>query len=114
MVIYPGVYAGVSKFPSPRYSFVITFGCAQQNVNKLIASALDEVNKLKSQGPALVNVEKYKAEKQRSQETEVKTNKFWLGYLSGYLQNNDPLTALDRFAYNLQSVTTHNLKLSAQ
>ena len=113
-VYTPGAYAGVSKVPSPRYNLVITFGCAPQNVDKLIASSLDEVNKLKSQGPPQVNVDKYKAEKQRSHETAVKTNKFWLAYLSGNLQNNDPLTGLDSFDTDLQSVTTDSIKLTAQ
>jgi zinc protease len=113
-VYTPGAYAGVSKLPSPRYNFIITFGCAPQNVEKLIASALDEVNKLKTQGPSQVNVEKYKAEKQRSRETEVKTNKFWLSFLSGNLQNNDPLTGVDNFNTDLETVTTENLKRTAQ
>jgi zinc protease len=113
-VYTPGAYASVGKLPSPRYNFIITFGCAPQNVEKLIASALDEVNKLKTQGPSPVNVEKYKAEKQRSRETEVKTNKFWLSFLSGNLQNNDPLTGLDNFNSDLETVTTENLKRTAQ
>jgi zinc protease len=113
-VYTPGVYAGVSKVPNPRYNFVITFGCAPQNVDKLIESSLDEVNKLKTQGPPQVNIDKYKAEKQRSQETDVKTNKFWLSYLSGNLQNNDPLTGLNSFNADLQSVTTESIKLTAQ
>ncbi|MDB5018209.1 MAG: insulinase family protein, partial [Mucilaginibacter sp.] len=77
-------------------------------------SALDEVDKLKTQGPPQVNIDKYKAEDQRSRETELKTNKFWLGYLSGSLQNNDPLTELDSYAIDLQSVTPESLKLTAQ
>ncbi|WP_345949670.1 insulinase family protein [Mucilaginibacter sp. PAMB04274] len=113
-VYTPGAYAGASKVPSPRYSFVITFGCAPQNVDKLIASSLDEVNKLKTQGPPQVNVDKYKAEAQRSHETEVKTNKFWLAYLSGALQNNESLTGLDNYAANLQFITTESLKSTAQ
>ena len=113
-VYTPGAYANVAKVPNPRYSFVITFSCAPQNVDKLIASALDEVNTLKMQGPPLVNVDKYKAEAQRSRETELKTNKFWLGYLSGALQNNDSLTELDNYPAYLKSVTPERIKLTAQ
>jgi zinc protease len=113
-VYTPGAYASVSKAPSPRYSFLIAFGCAPQNVDKLIASALDEVNTMKTQGPPHGNVDKYKAEQQRSRETEVNTNKYWLAYLSGNLQNKDPLTGLDDFAANLQSITPESLKVTAQ
>jgi len=113
-VYTPGAYASAGKVPSPRYNFIITFGCAPENVEKLIASSLDEVSKLKTQGPPQVNIDKYKAEAMRSHETEIKTNNFWLTYLSGALQNNNPLTALDNYATNLQSVTIQSLKLTAQ
>ncbi|RKR84775.1 zinc protease [Mucilaginibacter gracilis] len=113
-VYTPGAYANVAKLPSARYNFIIAFGCAPQNVDKLIASALDEVEKLKTQGPPQVNVDKYKAEELRSRETNFKTNKFWLSYLSGQLQNNDPLTELDSYNNNLQAITPESLKQTAQ
>lgn len=113
-VYSPGAYVSTGKLPTPRYSFIIAFGCAPQNVDKLIASALDEVNKLRTQGPPQINIDKYKAEDQRTWETQLKTNKFWLGYLSGQLQNNDPLTELYNYDADLRSVTPESVKLTAQ
>jgi zinc protease len=37
--------------PQGRFTTTITFGCAPQNADKLIASALDEIEKIKKDGP---------------------------------------------------------------
>ncbi|MCC8426884.1 pitrilysin family protein [Mucilaginibacter sp. UR6-11] len=113
-VYTPGVYASAGKYPHPRYSFVITFGCDPKNVDKLIASALDEVNKLKTEGPPQVNIDKYKTEYQRSHETSIKTNKWWLIYLNGKLQDKEPLNDMDGYNAEVQAITSQSLKLMAQ
>lgn len=113
-VYTPGVYVSAGKYPHPRYTFVIAFGCAPQNVDKLITSALDEVNKLRSEGPPQVNVDKFKTEYQRSYETNIKTNKWWLTYLVGKLQDNESLNAMDDYDAEVQAITPKSLKLTAQ
>jgi zinc protease len=110
-----GVYspnAGIAsaKYPEQRYNFSISFGCAPQNVDKLIASALDEIEKIKSSGPLQVNVDKFKAEDQRSMETALKTNDFWLGYLTGQLQNQQGLGEIDSYSKQLNAITPTDVK----
>ncbi|RZK47285.1 MAG: insulinase family protein, partial [Pedobacter sp.] len=63
-----GVNAGASysKFPVNRYSISISFGCAPENVDKLIASTLDEINKIKTNGALAVDIQKFVAEETRS------------------------------------------------
>jgi len=112
-VYSPGVRISTAKFPQGRFSAVITFGCAPENVNKLIASALDEINKIKADGPPQVNVDKFKAETQRSIETALKTNGFWLGYLSGQLQNQEDLGQIDEYTTKLNQITPDDIKAVA-
>lgn len=112
-VYSPGVGATVSKDPDPRYMFTISFGCAPQNVEKLIASVLDEVNKLKISGPPQVNVDKYKAEDQRARETDLKTNSWWFDYLITGLQNQDDLHELNSYDSDLSKVNPASLKAMA-
>lgn len=109
-VYAPGVRMITAKLPDGRFSMTITFGCAPQNVNKLIASALDEVNKIKTVGPLQVNVDKFKAENQRSMETALKTNGFWLSYLSGQLQNREKLDQVDHYTQQLSLITPADVK----
>jgi len=109
-VYSPSVGQTVSKDPDPRYMFTISFGCAPQNVEKLIASVLDEVNKLKVSGPPQVNVDKYKAEDQRARETDLKTNLWWYDYLVTTLQNQDDLHELNSYDSDLSKVSPASLK----
>jgi zinc protease len=112
-VYSPGVGQSVSKDPDPRYSINVSFGCGPQNVEKLIASTLEEIEKLKTSGPSQVNVDKYKAEDQRARETELKTNNWWLEYLETGLQNHDDLHELSNYDSDLAKVTPESLKAVA-
>lgn len=112
-VYSPGVWEEVSKFPHPRYNFNISFGCAPQNVEKLIASALEEINKLKISGPLQVNIDKYKAEDQRSRETDLKSNIWWMSYLIENLENQEDLHEVNDYDANLSKVTPESVKATA-
>jgi zinc protease len=112
-VYSPGVGESAEKYPNSSYRFVISFGCGPQNVEKLIASALDEINKLKASGPLQVNVDKYKAEDQRARETDLKSNNWWLDYLVTSLQDHDDLHELNAYDSNLDKVTPESLKAMA-
>ena len=109
-VYSPGTRIAVSKYPRERYSLSISFGCAPQNVDKLIASSLDEIEKLKTTGPPQVNVDKFRAENQRAVETALKTNDFWLGYLTGQLQNQENLDQIDNYTKQLNAITPGDVK----
>ncbi|SFO52003.1 zinc protease [Chitinophaga sp. YR627] len=112
-VYSPGVGQSVTKDPDARYMFTISFGCAPQNVDKLIASVLDEVNKLKVSGPPQVNVDKYKAEYRRTHETELKSNLWWFDYLVTGLQNQADLHELNSYERDLEQVSPASLKVLA-
>ncbi|MBB6503038.1 M16 family metallopeptidase [Pedobacter cryoconitis] len=109
-VYSPGVQAGASKFPEERFRLVVSFGCAPENVERLIASAVDEVNKLKKDGPSLENVNKFKAEDARSRETQLKTNDFWSGYLSEQMISKEPLSQVFDYDATMAKVTPESLK----
>ncbi|WP_295801638.1 insulinase family protein [Mucilaginibacter sp.] len=112
-VYSPGVRMSTVKLPQGRFSTTITFGYAPQNVDKLIASALDEVEKIKTAGPPQVNVDKFRAESQRTIETSLKTNGFWLGYLSSQLQNQEKLNQIDDYTKQLNLITPADVKAMA-
>lgn len=109
-VYSPGVFANTAKYPQSRYNFIIQFGCAPQNVDKLIASALDEINKLRTDGPLQENVDKWRIETKTNRETLLKTNGFWLGYLNAILQDNNDLDEVNNYNALLDKVTSAELK----
>ncbi|WP_262494180.1 M16 family metallopeptidase [Mucilaginibacter lappiensis] len=109
-VYSPRVGEEATKYPQSRYSFTISFGCGPQNVEKLIASTMEEIEKLKATGPPQVNIDKYKAEDRRTWETSLKSNNWWLDYLVTSLQNHDDLHELNAYDSNLEKVTPESLK----
>ena len=109
-VYNPAVFDNTVKYPQPRYSFILQFGCSPQNVPRLIASALEEVGKLKDSGPLQVNVDKWRAEEKTVTETQLKTNGFWLNYLTDQLQNKEDLNDIHGYNALLDKVTPEALK----
>jgi len=112
-VYSPGVFDNINKIPQQRYSLIIQFSCAPQNVDKLVASTLDEINKLKTAGPPQENVDKWRAESKTSFEPQLKTNGFWLNYLNRQLQNHENLDQVNHYNELLQNVTSEQLKAEA-
>ena len=113
-----GVYgvsanASYAKYPRYRYSFGVGYGTTPEMVEPLYKSAIDEINKIKEQGPDQVDIGKFVSEQQRQLEVQLRENGFWLGHLSSsYQQHEDPayiLTYLDQ----LKKVTPESVKAVA-
>ncbi|MFD1142208.1 M16 family metallopeptidase [Larkinella insperata] len=105
-----GAYA---KIPAQRYTFRIGFGCAPENVDKLIARTLAEIEKIKQNGADPKDIDKFKAETRRETEVQLKQNNFWLGYLSNQYFNNEDPTEILREAELLKQVTPESTKQAA-
>ena len=110
-----GVNAGASysKFPVNRYSFSISFGCAPENVDKLIASTLDEINKIKTNGAVAIDIQKFVAEETRTTETQLKTNSFWLSNIVGSYQNGEDPKEVLTYVDSLKLITPESLKAAS-
>ena len=109
-----GARASYTKFPKGRYTFNISFGCAPENVEKLISSTLDEINKIRVNGALAGDIEKFIAEETRSTETQLKDNGFWLGYLANQLQNEDEPKQVLTYLESLKELNPEALKATVQ
>jgi len=112
-VYSPSARAGYSKFPKNRYSFSVSFGCAPENVERLVAATLDEIAKLKSSGAEMSDIEKFLAEERRSTELQLKQNNFWLSYLSSAYQLQDDPEEILTYVESLKKITPESLKAAA-
>jgi len=112
-VYSPSVRVVTDKYPQNTFRFLIMFGCAPQNVDKLISSVQDEINKLKNSGPAENNLEKFKAEAGRSLEIEQQSNEFWLDYLTSQLQNKEGINQIEDYPAAVQHITVDDIRQSA-
>jgi Predicted Zn-dependent peptidases len=109
-VYSPNVSITTSKLPQSRFSLMISFGCAPENVNWLTSSVLDEIEKLKISGPNSINLNKFKAESQRDLELALETNSFWLSYLTEQLQIQENLNQVYDYVQQLDRITSANIK----
>ncbi|HEY1025349.1 MAG TPA: insulinase family protein [Sphingobacteriaceae bacterium] len=112
-VYSPGVSVSYNKDPKASYSIGIYFSCAAENVEKLVAAAIDEVNKLKQNGAAPEDIQKFIAEEKRQLEVQSRDNGFWLSYLrNAYIENDDPKKILN-YTKTLNKVTPATTKEAA-
>ena len=112
-VYSPNVSVSCEKLPEQRFELSVSFGCAPQNVDKLIASALDEIEKLKTTGPLQVNLDKFKAEYGNTWELNLKSNMFWQYYLTSQLQNGEDLNQYQGYVKTLNAITVDDVKAMA-
>lgn len=108
-----GARFSYSKFPKPRYSFLIAFGTSVDKYQSLINSSLDEIKKLKANGPSQVDLDKFKIEEKRQLELDLKENGFWASEILGSVQNETDPTKVTRYLEELDKVTVESVKAAA-
>ena len=76
-----GVNVGFTNSPPLKGygSMVIQFGSSPDNVDKLVAASLKEIERLKAEGPSADDVSKVKELERRDLETNAKQNSYWMG-----------------------------------
>lgn len=113
-VYSPSVQSNSTKYPEGMYTLSISFGCSPSNVAKLIASVMDEIDKLKTIGPPQVNIDKFIAEEHRQFELAVGTNDWWINYLNSCLENKNDFSQMNNQAAVIDGLSPKLIKLAAQ
>ena len=109
----PGVRASYKKLPAARYSFTISFECAPANVDKLVAAAAEEVDKIKQNGALATDIEKFAIQEARSTQVQLKENVFWAGFIGAAAQNQENPDNILNHVSNLGNVTVQSTKDAA-
>lgn len=112
-VYAPGVRSIYQKIPTGRYTITVSFGCAPENVDKLIAATMDEINKIKTNGAQATDIQKFKAEDMRSKQVQLRENYFWAGYLASGSQYDLPPHRILYYPKTAEKVTVQSTKDAA-
>ncbi len=112
-VYSPSARVSHTKIPDPRYAFTLNFSCAPQHVAQLIASALDEVNKMRVNGPAERDIDKFKAENRLNRAKQLRENYFWAEYFMNQSLTNESLTQVLAYDTILGHVTKQTIQAAA-
>ncbi|MCJ7446658.1 MAG: insulinase family protein [Bacteroidales bacterium] len=113
-----GIYSlsingSASRLPKPKYSITSMWGCSPENIKKLSQTVLDEMNKIKKEGPTEVDLNKIKETLIRERETRIKENSYWLSTLQNYYINGERLLSLEEYKTFVNSFTKDDIKAIA-
>ncbi|MFI5179849.1 MAG: M16 family metallopeptidase [Thermoanaerobaculia bacterium] len=109
-----GAGGGISRFPAGQSFISISFGCAPDRVPELKKAVLDLIATVKKDGFSAEVVGKVKEQETRDNETRLKENGFWIGYLlSAERYQEDPKLIL-KYADLVNLVTSDALRDTAR
>jgi zinc protease len=109
----PWVSVSYNKYPLNRYAYTISFGCAPENIDKLITASKDEINKLKTEGVTGLDITKFSSEETRQYELHLRDNEFWLNWLSGQYEDGEDPGSLMSYPALIKQVTPTSVKAAA-
>lgn len=99
-----------SKLPKGRFNLTVAFGTAIEKYKSLIASTLDEISKIKKNGPSQTDLDKFKIELTRKLELELKENSYWLGEISYAYQNGETLRNPSEILKDLEKISVKSVQ----
>ncbi len=100
----------VSKYPKKERSFMIGFGCAPENTDKLVKVVFQQMDSLKINGPAAEDMVKAKETFIRERETDDRLNKKWLQRLIDYDFLGKKIISADEYKKEVEAVTAEDVK----
>lgn len=105
-----GASFNASKYPKGRFSFRVAFGTSLEKYPTLIKLTLEEIEKIKKQGPSQTDLDKFKIEQQRQMELAVKENSFWRGHILQAYQNQEPLQNPNKVLSDLEKISIKSVQ----
>ncbi len=105
-----GARGSMSKNPHGSYSFSISFPCGPENVEKLTKSAIDELNKIITEGPTEKDLGKIKATQLQGYKESIQKNKYWLDKMAKADFNNETVKAVYDTPEKINSLTGDAIK----
>jgi zinc protease len=109
-----GVYGGISRYPTEKYSFTVSFGCDPERAEELTRAVFAEIESLKNEGPEDDNIDKVREGQIRKRETDLERNGFWASTLLWYERNELDLLGILRYDERVATVTGESVKEAAQ
>lgn len=92
-----GANAIQQSYPKQGYRIQISFGCAPERVDELIATVWTEIKRLQTEGASEKNLQKVQEIDRRSRETDLKDNQWWQQHIRQMRLNGIPYSALDSY-----------------
>lgn len=108
-VYTPGVSAKFDRYYN-WYEFKISFYCAPENVDKLIALSKQEVTKLITDGPSKIDLDKIKEADLLTAKQAKEYNSYWLSGISNAILTGDDVNEIFKTEKKIKQLNTKELK----
>jgi len=109
-----GANGGLGKNPYGSYYLSIRFPCGPENVDKLVASSLEQLDQIIKEGPKAKDLEKYKEGELNDYRDNMKTNSFWLRQLNSAFINDEDDYRFLNFEERLNTLTAEDIQKVAK
>lgn len=109
-----GARGSLSKITFVDFDFSISFPCGPENVDKLVAASLAEVEKIKKDGVTAEDLAKVKETYLVARKELVKTNRFWLTNLVNLKQQDRDATYISEYEKRVNNLTAKDIQNVAQ
>ena len=112
--IYGGGMSGnLSKFPYSNFSITASLPCGPENVDKLITATLEEIEKIKKDGPSVEDLNKVKETWKQQHEVNLKENNFWARQLLQSVELEIDPRAILSYEKRIAALTSGDVKEAA-
>jgi zinc protease len=108
-----GMYGSMNKFPYENYSVGVSIPCGPENVDKLIAATLEEINKVKTKGPLDADLNKVKETWKKQYQENMKDNMFWMRQLQQSIEYGGNAAEIFNYEKKVDALTVADLKAVA-
>ena len=108
-VYSPMVNMSASKLPYPEMTLMILLGCDPVKTDKLADASLKILNDFKAKGPDKKTMELVKKQMISTRAKNIQTNRFWLSYISGKVNQDEPIIAPSEYDNIVNSITKKDM-----
>jgi zinc protease len=109
-----GMRGGLVRDPYAHFMLAMSLPCAPENVDKVVAAAFGEIQKIQEAGPEASDLAKVQQNWLTRHRQNLRENRYWLGKLqTAELYKTDPATLLD-YEKQVAALTVDDIKAAAQ
>lgn len=109
-----GMYGTMNKFPYNNYSFGVSIPCGPENVDKLIAATIAEIEKMKTNGPSAEDLNKVKETWKQQYLVNIKDNNYWAQQIIQSIQNGSDPRRILTFEERVNALTPRDIQTVAK
>lgn len=108
-----GMYANLNKYPYNNYSIGLSLPCGPENVDKLIKAAMVEIEKVKTKGPSVADLNKVKETWKQQYLVNIKDNAFWARQLLQSFEYSTEPSSILNYEKRVTSLTIKDIQETA-